>query len=132
MIWNDHVQANGLLAERLKDTEVLVLIRERTQIRAPLLDPLPALRLISQRGVYPHIDIDACTNLGIIVSSNQHPATPSHAAAELTWAFCPGPRGRDPDQQPARLAWSCPGRWKPRCGPDSQEAQASMCSSKNP
>ena len=53
------------LAERLRDTEVLVLIRERTQIRAPLLERLPRLRLISQRSVYPHIDIDACTRLGV-------------------------------------------------------------------
>ena len=61
------------LAERLQDTEVLVLFRERTQIRAPLLERLPKLRLISQRSVYPHIDVDACTRLGVILSSSQHP-----------------------------------------------------------
>ena len=60
-IWNDHVQDADALAERLRDTEVLVLIRERTKIRAPLLERLPKLRLISQRSVYPHIDVDACT-----------------------------------------------------------------------
>jgi D-3-phosphoglycerate dehydrogenase len=49
-----------------------VLIRERTKIRAPLLERLPNLRLISQRSVYPHIDIDACIRLGVIVSSSQH------------------------------------------------------------
>jgi len=43
--------------------------------------------LISQRSVYPHIDIDACTKRGVIVSSNQHTDTPSYAAAELTWAL---------------------------------------------
>ena len=75
------------LADRLRDTEVLVLIRERTEIRAPLLERLPALKLISQRSVYPHIDVDACTRLGIIVSSDQHAGTPSYAAAELTWAL---------------------------------------------
>jgi len=62
-IWNDHTQDVDALADRLRDTEVLVLIRERTQIRAPLLERLPKLRLISQRSVYPHIDIDACTRL---------------------------------------------------------------------
>ena len=62
-VWNDHVQDTDALAERLRDTEVLVLIRERTKIRAPLLERLPKLRLISQRSVYPHIDIDACTRL---------------------------------------------------------------------
>ena len=86
-IWNDHVQDVDTLAERLKDTEVLVLIRERTQIREPLLERLPKLKLISQRSVYPHIDIDACTRLGIVVSSSQHAGTPSYAAAELTWGL---------------------------------------------
>jgi D-3-phosphoglycerate dehydrogenase len=86
-IWNDHVQDVTRLAERLRDTDVLVLIRERTQIREPLLERLPALRLISQRSVYPHIDIAACTRLGIIVSSNQHAGGPSYAAAELTFGL---------------------------------------------
>ncbi|HTC02215.1 MAG TPA: D-2-hydroxyacid dehydrogenase family protein, partial [Xanthobacteraceae bacterium] len=86
-IWNDHVQDTDALAARLRDTEVLVLIRERTKIRAPLLERLPKLKLISQRSVYPHIDVDACTRLGIILSSSQHPGTPSHATAEFTWAL---------------------------------------------
>jgi D-3-phosphoglycerate dehydrogenase / 2-oxoglutarate reductase len=86
-IWNDHVQDVDKLAERLKDTEALVLIRERTQIRNSLLERLPKLKLISQRSVYPHIDIDACTRLGIVVSSGQHADTPSYATAELTWGL---------------------------------------------
>ena len=86
-IWNDHVQDVDTLAERLKNTEALVLIRERTKIRAALLERLPKLALISQRSVYPHIDIDACTRLGIVVSSSLHADTPSYAAAELTWGL---------------------------------------------
>jgi D-3-phosphoglycerate dehydrogenase len=86
-VWNDHVQDADALAERLRQTEALVLIRERTEIRAPLLRRLPKLRLISQRSVYPHIDVDACTELGVVVSSSLHPGTPSYAAAELTWAL---------------------------------------------
>src|SRR5580658_327231 len=86
-IWNDHAQNIDILADRLRDTEALVLIRERTKIQAPLLERLPKLKLISQRSVYPHIDIDACTRHGVIVSSSQHPGTPSYAAAELTWAL---------------------------------------------
>lgn len=86
-IWNDHVQETDVLAARLKETEVLVLIRERTEIRAPLLERLDKLRLISQRSVYPHIDVDACTRRGVIVSSGQHPGSPSYAAAELTWGL---------------------------------------------
>ena len=86
-VWNDHVQDLEPLAARLRDTEALVLIRERTHIRAPLLERLPGLRLISQRSVYPHIDVEACTRLGVVVSSSQHPGTPSYAAAELTWGL---------------------------------------------
>jgi D-3-phosphoglycerate dehydrogenase len=86
-IWNDHVQDVDELAKRLADTEVLVLIRERTKIRTPLLERLPRLRLISQRSVYPHIDIETCTKLGVVVSSDQHPGSPCYAAAELTWAL---------------------------------------------
>src|SRR5512140_270921 len=84
-IWNDHVQETDALAERLQDAEALVLIRERTEIRAPLLERLPRLGLISQRSVYPHIDVDACTRLGVIVCSNMHAGSPSYATAELTW-----------------------------------------------
>ena len=86
-VWNDHLQDTGALAERLKDTEALVLIRERTRIRAPLLAKLPKLKLISQRSVYPHIDIDACTQQGVVVSSSLHLGTPSYATAELTWGL---------------------------------------------
>ena len=86
-IWNDHLQDVDKLAGRLQDTEALVLIRERTQIRTPLLERLPKLKLISQRSVYPHIDIATCTRLGIVVSSSQHADTPSFATAELTWGL---------------------------------------------
>jgi len=86
-VWKDHVQDVDVLAERLREAEALVLIRERTEIRARLLRRLPKLRLISQRSVYPHIDIDACTELGVVVSSSMHPGTPSYATAELTWAL---------------------------------------------
>jgi D-3-phosphoglycerate dehydrogenase / 2-oxoglutarate reductase len=86
-VWNDHVQDTDALAGRLADTEVLVLIRERTKIHSALLERLPKLKLISQRSVYPHIDVDACTRLGIILSSGQHAGTPSYATAEMTWAL---------------------------------------------
>ncbi len=86
-VFTDHVTDAGALAERLADAEALVLIRERTPVRAPLLERLPRLRLISQRSVYPHIDVDACTRLGITVCSDLHPGSPSYATAELTWAL---------------------------------------------
>ena len=107
-IWNDHAQDTGVLAGRLKDTECLVLIRERTKIQADLLDRLPRLRLISQRSVYPHIDIAACTRLGVIVSSSQHPGLPSYAAAELTWALILACARQLPQQMAALKV----GRWQ--------------------
>ena len=107
-IWNDHVQDVDALAERLKDTEALVLIRERTQIRAPLLDRLDKLKLISQRSVFPHIDVDACTRRGVIVSSSQHAGAPSYAAAELTWGLVLAAMRRIPQQMAALKA----GKWQ--------------------
>jgi len=100
-IWNDHVQDIDKLAERLKDTEALALIRERTKIQAPLLDRLSKLKLISQRSVYPHIDIAACTRHGIVVSSSQHADTPSYAAAELTWGLVLAAMRQIPQQMAA-------------------------------
>jgi D-3-phosphoglycerate dehydrogenase / 2-oxoglutarate reductase len=111
-IWNDHVQDTDALAARLAQTEALVLIRERTEIRAPLLGRLPKLRLISQRSVYPHIDVDACTELGIVVSSGQHPDTPSYAAAELTWGLVLAAMRRIPQQMASLKA----GGWQTGVG----------------
>jgi D-3-phosphoglycerate dehydrogenase / 2-oxoglutarate reductase len=102
------VQDTDVLAERLKDTEALVLIRERTKIHAPLLELLPRLRLISQRSVWPHIDIDACTRLGIVVSSDLHAGTPSYATAELTWGLILAAARQIPQQMAALRA----GRWQ--------------------
>jgi D-3-phosphoglycerate dehydrogenase / 2-oxoglutarate reductase len=107
-VWNDHVQDVDALAERLRETEALVLIRERTEIRAPLLRRLPKLRLISQRSVYPHIDVDACSELGVVVSSSMHPGTPSYATAELTWALVLAALRHLPRQVAALEA----GRWQ--------------------
>ena len=107
-IWNDHVEDVDTLAERLRDTEALVLFRERTQIRTPLLERLPKLKLISQRSVYPHIDVDTCTRLGIILSSSQHAGTPSHATAEMTWALMLAAMRKIPQQMAALQA----GQWQ--------------------
>jgi D-3-phosphoglycerate dehydrogenase / 2-oxoglutarate reductase len=107
-IWNDHVEDVDTLAGRLRDTEALVLFRERTQIRTPLLERLPKLKLISQRSVYPHIDVGTCTRLGIILSSSQHPGTPSHATAEMTWALMLAAVRKIPQQMAALQA----GQWQ--------------------
>jgi D-3-phosphoglycerate dehydrogenase len=107
-VWNDHVQDTDALADRLKDTEALVLIRERTKIRTPLLERLPKLRLISQRSVFPHIDVDTCTRLGVVVSSSQHPGTPSYATSEFTWGLVLAAMRQIPQQMESLKA----GRWQ--------------------
>ncbi len=107
-IWNDHVQDVDVLAARLADTEALVLIRERTQIRTPLLERLPKLKLISQRSVYPHIDVDTCSRLGVVVSSSQHPGVPSFATAELAWGLIIAAMRQIPQQMAALKA----GKWQ--------------------
>ncbi len=108
-IWNDHVQDTDVLAHRLRDTEALVLIRERTEIRAPLLERLPKLKLISQRSVYPHIDVDTCTRRGVVVSSSQHADTPSYSTAELTWGLILAAMRQVPQQMASLKAgnWQC-------------------------
>ena len=107
-VWNDHVQDTDALAERLKDAEALVLIRERTKIRRPLLERLSKLKLISQRSVFPHIDIDDCTRLGVVVSSSQHADTPSYATAEFTWGLVLAAMRQIPQQMESLKA----GRWQ--------------------
>ena len=59
-IFNDHEENVNKLANKLKPFDILGLFRERTAITAELLDQLPNLKLISQRSVYPHIDVEAC------------------------------------------------------------------------
>ena len=107
-VWTDRTADVDELAARLADTEALVLIRERTQITAELLERLPRLRLISQRSVYPHIDVAACTRLGIVVSSDMHGDTPSYATAELTWALVLAAMR----QIPRQVAALQQGRWQ--------------------
>ncbi len=107
-VWTDHLQETAALAARLADTEVLVLFRERTEINGDLLDRLPKLKLISQRSVYPHIDVEACTRNGAILCSNMHAGTPSYAAAELTWGLILASMRQIPQQMASLKA----GQWQ--------------------
>jgi D-3-phosphoglycerate dehydrogenase / 2-oxoglutarate reductase len=107
-IWNDHTKDVDTLAGRLKDTEVVALIRERTPIRAALLERLDRLRLVSQVSVYPHIDVEACTRHGVIVSSSTLPGRPSYATAELTWGLLIAAFRRIPQEMAALKA----GKWQ--------------------
>lgn len=86
-VWTDHLDDPEALALRLREAEALVLFRERTPVTRDLLQRLPNLRLISQRGVYPHVDVQACTDHGVVLSSNTGADGPNYAAAELTLAL---------------------------------------------
>src|SRR5580765_3149876 len=107
-IWNDHTKDVDTLAGRLKDTEALVLIRERTPIRAPLLERLDKLKLISQAGVFPHINVEACKRRGVLVFSHTVPGRPSYATAELTWGLVIAAFRRIPQEMGALRA----GKWQ--------------------
>ena len=111
-VWNDHSKDVDVLAQRLKDTEALVLIRERTPVRAPLIERLPKLKLISHHSVYPHIDVEACTRQGVVLCSNLHPGQPSYATAELTWGLIIAAMRNIPQEVAALKA----GRWQSTVG----------------
>jgi D-3-phosphoglycerate dehydrogenase len=84
-VFTNTVKGIGQLSVRLRDAEILVLIRERTHFPRLLLEKLPKLRLIVQTGrVGPHIDVETCTRLGIAVAEGTGSPV---AAAELTWAL---------------------------------------------
>lgn len=86
-VWTDHEPDPARLAARVSEAEALVLFRERTQVGSDLLGRLPHLKLISQRSVYPHVDVPACTANGVMLCSNMHSDAPSYAAAEMTLAL---------------------------------------------
>ncbi|PJE27291.1 D-3-phosphoglycerate dehydrogenase [Pseudooceanicola marinus] len=86
-VWTDHEPDPAKLAERLAEADCVVLFRERTQVTGELLQRLPRLRLISQRGQYPHVDVAACTDHGVLLCSNRGGEGANHAAAELTFAL---------------------------------------------
>jgi len=84
-VYTNTVKGLGQLALRLKDADVIVLNRERTNVTRQLVDKLPKLKLIVQTGrVGQHIDVAACTERGIAVAEGTgSPVAP----AELTWAL---------------------------------------------
>lgn len=117
-VWTDHAEDTDVLAGRLAEAECVVLFRERTPVTAELLERLPRLKLISLRGVYPHVEVSACTANGVVVSSNTAGGT-SIPASELTFAFILTAARQIPRQM-ARLkagGWQGPpgqtlaGRW---------------------
>src|SRR5439155_24908675 len=100
--------AVDILAGRHKVPRVMGVAGERTPIRAPLLERLDKLRLISQAGVFPHIDVEACTRRGVVVCSHTGPGRPSYATAELTWGLVIAAFRRIPQEMNALRA----GKWQ--------------------
>ena len=111
-VWTDHEPDPARLAARVQEAEALVLFRERTKISADLLGRLPNLQLISQRSVYPHIDVPACTANDVLLCSNMHSDAPSYAAAELTLGLILASFRQIPAQFEALKA----GRWQAGVG----------------
>ncbi len=84
-VYTNTVKGLGQLSVRLKDADVIVLIRSRTHINRQLIDKLPKLKMIAQTGpIGSHIDVQACTDRGIAVTEGVGAPT---APAELTWAL---------------------------------------------
>src|SRR5436190_5651667 len=84
-VYTNTVKGIGQLSVRLRDADVIVLIRERTHMTRHLIEKLPRLKMISQTGrVGSHVDVQACTERGIAVAEGVgSPVAP----AELTWAL---------------------------------------------
>jgi len=96
------------LVRRLADVDALVAVRERTRFPRAVLERLPRLRHIAQTGRSTHhIDVAACTQLGITVSAGSH-ASPV-APAELTWALILASRRHIPIEaaRMQRGEWPC-------------------------
>lgn len=108
----EHVPDVDELARRLAGVEVVALNRERTRITADLLDRLPDLRLLSASGGYPHIDVDACTEHGVLLCAGSRASGPSWETAELTWALILASARRLPQQVASTRA----GRWQTEIG----------------
>lgn len=110
-IWNDAVADLDVLAERLVDADVLVLLRERTRIDEALLSRLPNLKLISQNGHIPHIDLEACTRHGVIAASALT-SRPSYPTVEFTWGLILAAMRNIPQENAALRE----GRWQSTVG----------------
>lgn len=86
-VFTDHEPDPVRLADKLSSFDAITLFRERTAITANLLEKLPKLRLISQRSVFPHVDLGACTARGVLLCSRMGGGAPPFAAAEHSFAL---------------------------------------------
>ncbi|KQX31965.1 D-2-hydroxyacid dehydrogenase family protein [Variovorax sp. Root434] len=106
-----HIADPDALVAEIGDAEVLVPLRERTPINEALISRLPHLKLVSQNGHIPHVDLGACSRHGVLVSSSLT-SKPSYAAAELTWGLIIAALRRIPQEVQALKQ----GRWQSTLG----------------
>lgn len=111
-VMTEHVENTDELAKQLEAAEALVLFRERTKVTETLLSKLPNLKLISQRSVYPHVDVPACTRHGVLLCSDMYAGAPNYAAAEHTWALIMAAMKNIPSQCDALRT----GQWQTKVG----------------
>lgn len=108
-VWNDHLEDPDALAVRLQDADAVVLFRERTAVTAALVEQLPKLKLISQRGVFPHVDVAACTANDVLLCSKlPKGGGANYAASELTWGLIIAAMRQIPQQMASLKA----GEWQ--------------------
>ena len=111
-VWTDAAPDEATLAARLAGADCVVLFRERTAVTRSLLERLPDLRLISQRGAWPHVDVEACTERGVLLCSNTGADGVNYAAAELTFALILSALRQLPQQMASARA----GNWQSGVG----------------
>ncbi len=84
-VFQDHLDDEDAVADRLEPFEVLVAMRERTPFPRGLLDRLPNLRLLVTTGAKnASVDVAAAVERGVVVcGTGAHPS----GTSELTWAL---------------------------------------------
>ena len=84
-VFNDHLADPDAVVERLKDFDVLCVMRERTPLRRALLERLPKLKLIVSTGARnAAIDVAAAQERGVAVAFTGYDSAPT---IEMTWAL---------------------------------------------
>ena len=110
-IYRDSVKEPAQLAERLKDADAVILLQQRTPFPRAAAEKVSKLKLISQTGRnVNHIDIQACTEKGIMVCG-AGAGLPNHTA-ELTWGLIFSALRHIPDEVQRLRA----GKWQTTVG----------------
>jgi D-3-phosphoglycerate dehydrogenase / 2-oxoglutarate reductase len=89
-VWTDRAPTLDTVVQRLRDIEVLILIRERMRVTEELLAQLPKLKMISHLGIHPNVDVEACTRHRVLFSDGRGTRRPFNSissTAELTWSL---------------------------------------------